>query len=224
MSVLSKHAPMSVHDNITLKGIIVQVIEEINGVKSRDYEVMINERTYAVTLASGCLLEPAEQDICMVYFDEQHQGWITSVLIQQDPSIQILKHYGDLLLMAKGDLHFKGKDIVSDAHESVSMSNKDMYVYSQRIKFKSDLALATTERTQLSIRSLHLNVCGKAESVVQSLKQVLQKSFRTIRDHDEKQSESAYHHVDGNIEVHADNSMTYGKDNMVLEAEKIHLG
>ncbi|MCL1123477.1 DUF3540 domain-containing protein [Shewanella surugensis] len=177
----------------------------------------------AVSLAASCLLMPAVGDVCTVAIDEDGEGWLLAILVQADPSQGILAHSGALHIAAQGALHFKGQRIMSEAEEQMHFSAGEVSVHSQRMAMHTEEASLSANKTQVVTKVLSM-VADKVEHVVELWMQRLGESFRIIKGHDEKQSGSSRQLVEKDAVTHAKNVISSAEKQMIMEAEKIHLG
>lgn len=177
----------------------------------------------SVKLAAGCLLQPSEGDLCLVAIDNNNEGWLLSVLVQQDPYQAQINHQGDLSFSVKGKLHLSGDDVSTQAMNNINFQADAITSSSQTLAVQSQDASLVANKTHVISKLMNV-VADKVDHVVEMWLSRLGERFQVIRDHDEKQTGSSRHLVEGELQVHAENVVTTADEQMVLDAEKIHLG
>uniref|UniRef100_UPI00261D7275 DUF3540 domain-containing protein n=1 Tax=uncultured Shewanella sp. TaxID=173975 RepID=UPI00261D7275 len=158
-----------------------------------------------------------------VAIDEQGEGWVLAILVQSDASQGVLSHGGKLSLQAQGALHFKGQQILNEASEQLHLSAPEVSVHSDEMALHTQSVLVSASKAQVVTKAISL-AADKVEHVVGLMMQKLGESFRVIKGHDEKQSGSSRHMVEKEAVTHAKNVITSAEKQMIMEAEKIHLG
>ncbi len=189
----------------------------------RDYRIQTAQSEVSASLAASCLLVPNVGDVCSVAIDEQGRGWLLAILVQANPNLGVLSHTGQLSLQAQGALHLKGQQIINDASAQLHLSAPEVNVHSHEMAIQTQEVMVSTTKAKLMSKNLSL-VADKAEHVVGLMMQKFSESFRMIKGHDEKQSGSSRQLVEKEAVLHAKNVISSAEKQMIMEADKIHLG
>ncbi|WP_299491529.1 DUF3540 domain-containing protein [uncultured Shewanella sp.] len=203
-------------------GTVVSLDDSTSTEKSH-VTVLVAGKPCLVQLAAGCLLQPSVGDLCLVAIDEQHEGWLLSILVQQDPHQAQISHQGDLSLNVAGKLQLSGSDVATQATHNINMQADAITSNSQTLAVQSQEASLVANKTHVISKLMNV-VADKVDHVVEMWLSRLGERFQVIRDHDEKQAGSSRELVEGELQVHANNIVSTADEQMVLDAEKIHLG
>lgn len=187
------------------------------------YVVSTAQGEVSARLAASCLLLPCVGDVCSVAINEQGEGWVLAILVQANPSQGVLSHSGALSIEAQGVLHLTGQRLISEAKAEMHFSAPEMSVHSEHMSMQAQAVTVNTEKAQVVAKVLSM-VADKVEHVAALWMQRLGESFRIIKGHDEKQSGSSRQIVEKEAVMHAKNVISSAEKQMIMEAEKIHLG
>ncbi|MCL1126470.1 DUF3540 domain-containing protein [Shewanella surugensis] len=185
--------------------------------------VLVAGKPFNVKVAAGCLLQPSEGDMCLVAIDGQAEGWLLSVLVQRDPTQAHITHQGDLSFNVSGKLQLTGNDVATQAMNNIAFQADAITSSSQTMAVQSHDVSLVANKTHVISKLMNV-VADKVDHVVEMWLSRLGERFQIVRDHDEQQTGSSRHLVDGELQVHAENIVSTADEQMVLDAEKIHLG
>ena len=146
-----------------------------------------------------------------------------AILVQANPNLGVLSHTGQLSIQAQGALHLKGQEIIHDASAQLHLSAPEVSVHSNEMAIQTQDVSVSASKAQVISKNMSV-VADKVEHVVGLMMQKLSESFRMIKGHDEKQSGSSRQLVEKEAVLHAKNVISSAEKQMIMEAEKIHLG
>jgi len=203
-------------------GTVVSLSQETL-IEKGNVTVLVAGKPRHVKIAAGCLLQPNEGDICLVAIDGQAGGWLLSVLVQQNPHQAQISHDGDLSLAVSGQLQLTGSDVAAKAVNNIDFQADAITSSSQTMAVQSHDASLVANKTHVISKMMNV-VADKVDHVVEMWLSRLGERFQVVRDHDETQTGSSRHLVEGELQVHAENIVSTADEQMVLDADKIHLG
>lgn len=208
---------------LTTGTVLAKVAQTQEGASEEGYRIHTAQSEVHANLAASCLLVPNVGDVCSVAIDEQGRGWLLAILVQANPKEGVLSHAGQLSIQAQGALHLKGQQIINDARTQLHLSAPEVSVHSDEMAIQTQEVAVSASKAQIISKNLSV-VADKVEHVVGLMMQKLSESFRVIKGHDEKQSGSSRQLVEKEAVLHAKNVISSADKQMIMEADKIHLG
>ncbi|WP_298776714.1 DUF3540 domain-containing protein [uncultured Shewanella sp.] len=208
---------------LTTGTVLAKAVETQEGTSDEGYCIRTAQSEVSASLAASCLLVPNVGDVCSVAIDEQGRGWLLAILVQANPSQGVLSHAGQFSIQAQGTLHLSGQEIINDARAQLHLSAPEVSVHSDEMAIQTQEVAVSANKAQVISKTMSV-VADKVEHVVGLMMQKLSESFRVIKGHDEKQSGSSRQLVEKEAVLHAKNVISSAEKQMIMEAEKIHLG
>lgn len=177
--------------------------------------------------AVSCLVRPRNGDYVLLSTDPFANGFILSVLARENGA----QTPTDILIDGPLNLHVKDGGISLTADRDMELAAKGELAWtSSRLSVHADEGQAHIGKLsfigqffQGQVQKIKL----AADWVDQAFRQWTQRlgnSFRVVEEHEEVQSGSTRHLVDGTMTVHSKNAVHIAEEDVKIDAEQIHLG
>lgn len=192
------------------------------------YRVTVDDVELSCARAASCLLEPNLGDRVLVA-RQGAEAYLMSVLTRTQ-AVAVLsvptpgQEAGDLSVRAKGQLSMVGGKqaaIVSGGEVSVeaprlAVRALETSFFSRTLKHVGQLVQAEVEKLQLTARSL--------DTKVERVRERVQRAYRNVEEIDQLRAGQVDYVVEGNLRVHADNTVVTADKLVKMNGQQVHLG
>ncbi len=191
------------------------------------FVVHTDEGRVFATKAVSCLVSPRNGDYVLLSTDSFENGFILSVLARDSEA----QNPTDILIDGPLNLHVKDGSVSLTADRDMDLAAKGELAWTSscisvhadegradigKMSFVGQFLRSQVERIKLAADSV--------DHVFRQWTQRLGNSFRVVEEHEEVQSGSTRHLVDGTMTVHAKNTVHIAEEDVKIDAEQIHLG
>ncbi len=175
--------------------------------------------------AASCLLEPASGDKVLLAVDIHGGAYVLAVLERDESLAAELAVDGDARLTARGG------SLTLTAERDLALACGDtLSAVADSVTVHAGRGAAVIERLSVVGRSLKTrfkrvkSVAQSVDLACRSYTQRLTESFRFVKEHDEVQAGSQRVLVEELMALHAKNHSVMAEEQVVINAEQIHLG
>ncbi|MFT3772854.1 MAG: DUF3540 domain-containing protein [Minicystis sp.] len=175
--------------------------------------------------AVSCLVAAEVDDVVLLARTPLQGAFVLAVLTRESDAATTLAVPGDLAVrVPEGRLTLaasEGVDLLS-AHEvavttgAVRVNAVEGSVVLQGLTFLSDVVRAEIDRVKLHAQTF--------DSVVERLKQKVQRSYRTVTETDQLRAERIDYTAEKVMSLHAEHALVSADELFKVDAEQIHLG
>jgi hypothetical protein len=190
------------------------------------FMVQINGSIIPARQAASCLIKPATGDTVLLFIDKKEITYVLAVLKRKEtdkPGTNIILEGQVSLHVNNGTLSLTAdRDVVLASGNRLDVSTSNYCVHAE----KGDI---TIERLSIVSRLIHGQVktirmvAVYAETICRRLTQRLENAYRFVKKHDEVQSHTARYLAEETFTVHAKNTVQMAEQNVIINAEQIHL-
>lgn len=178
--------------------------------------------TVSARQATGCLLEPAPGDLVLVMLHSDDTHYVLNILEREDSANRI--HLtGDLTVVADhGKLTLQGRAVSMCARDAANIFGKEVTLAGQagRMRFSGlDLLAKSLDAKIQNVRALGDKVKLAATSLTSRLGRVLRLTGFELH-----RAKSVRTEVEERFSLQAGQADILAKDEVTVDAEKIHLG
>lgn len=197
----------------------------VHSIEVNQFTLQAHHSTIIANKSFSCLLQPEIGDEVMYSRNETNQNYILSILHRPRESTAKIEMESDLVISSS-----KGKVSILANQALQMVSAEQLDLLSSKINMVSQQATVSINKTNLSGDSVnanvtHLNVIAQSISTVANhLTQKLQNSFRLISGMDQSKAGNVMTSVKNLFSVHARQSAILAKDDVKIDAKRIHMG
>ena len=189
--------------------------------------VRVGTHSIAVKRAASCLLEPKVGDQVLVAVTDRDQSFVLAVLAQaaRETKGGVLSLDGDITLRANhGKIAVVAREAISlTSGSEVAISTPELTVQSLKTTFFSESLSYIGRKIETEVEKIKL-VAQTLDSTIDRVSARLKRSYRTVEEIEHLKTKELDVVVEGNANLHSDNTIISADKLVKVDGEQIHLG
>ena len=180
---------------------------------------------YRAKRAVSCLVPPVVDDLVLVAVTTRGDCYVLAVLerddmteteLSVDGDLAIRSHQGKVTLAAKEGIGLVTANALDMVSKRLNITAFDANVFLEKLAYAGEAV-----RTEVG----KVKVFGRTfDAVLERFSQRVQRSYRTVEQHDQLRAESIDYKADKTLCLRSDNTVMTAKQLVKLDGEQIHIG
>lgn len=207
-------------ENMTIQdlGIISKIDKGI-------YTVETRSGTYEVRQAVSCLITPQQNDKVLLVGDLSEGLYVLAVLEREAAQKQTISFQGDvdftvkkgcLTITSQEEMRFASARNIDLASPELNVHSLKSEVHVHHLIFSGNFWLGQVEKIRLTVTAF--------DSFIERLTQRVKRSYRTIEEIDRLRAGRLDYLIDKVLSLRGKYSMLTAKEDVKIDAERIHMG
>jgi hypothetical protein len=204
---------------------VVQELGVVSGIDNEIFAVETRSGTYEARQAVSCLITPRQNDRVLLAGDLSERLYVLAVLEREAEQKKTLSFQGDVDLAVKGGrltitseqgLKFASGRNIDFASPELNVHSLKSEVHIHRLIFSGNFWLGQVEKIRLIVTVF--------DTFIERLTQKVKRSYRTIEEIDHLKAGRLDYLVDKLLSLRGKYSMFTAKEDVKIDAERIHMG
>jgi len=207
------------------ENMLVQDLGIITKSDNEIYMVETRSGTYEARQAASCLITPRQNDKVLLMGDFSEGLYILAVLERAAGQKQTLSFQGDVDLTVKSGrltissgqgMRFASARDIDFASPELNVHSLQGEVHIHRLLFSGNFWMGQVEKIRLIVTAF--------DSLIERLTQRVKRSYRTVEEIDQLKAGRLDYLVDKLLSLRGKYSMFTAKEDVKIDAERIHMG
>lgn len=207
------------------ENMLVQDLGIITRTQKGIYTVEAHSGTYEARQAVSCLITPRQNDKVLLAGDLSEGLYILAILEREEEHKQTLSFQGDVDLTVKSgrlaitsgqEIRFTSGRNIDFASPEVKVHSMKSEVHIQHLIFSGNFWMGQVEKIRLVVTAF--------DSLIERLTQRIKRSYRTVEEIDRLRAGRLDYLVDKLLCLRGKYSMLTAKEDVKIDAERIHMG
>ncbi len=204
---------------------MVQELGIITKIDCEIYTVETGSCTYEAQQAVSCLITPQQNDKVILMGNASDGFYVLAVLERKKGEKQTLSFQGDVDFIVKdGRLSIASKEGMGlTSARDINLASSELNVHSlksevhiHRLIFSGGFWMGQVEKIRLAVTAF--------DSLIERLTQRIKRSYRTVEEIDRLRAGRLDYLVDKLLSLRGKYSMLTAKEDVKIDAERIHMG
>jgi hypothetical protein len=204
---------------------LVQDLGVISRIEDEIFTVETRSGTYEARQAVSCLVTPQQKDKVLMMGHFSEGLYILAVLEREAGQKQTLSFQGDVDLTVKGgrltiaadqEMRFSSARDIDLASPELNVHSLQSEVHIHRLIFSGNFWLGQVDKIKLIVSAF--------DTLIERLTQRVKRSYRTVEELDHLKAGRLDYVVDKLLSLRAKYSMLTAKEDVKIDAERIHMG
>jgi len=204
---------------------MVQDLGTITGAENEMYTVETPSGTYEARQAVSCLITPQQNDKVLLMGDLSEGLYILAVLERETGRKQAISFQGDvdftvkkgrLTITSREGMRFASAKDINLASPELNVHSLKSEVHVHHLIFSGSFWLGQVERIRMTVTAF--------DSFIERLTQRVKRSYRTVEEIDRLRAGRLDYLVDKLLSLRGKYSMLTAKEDVKIDAERIHMG